>query len=236
MENVNKTLEIRENTTILLRDPTSYDFVVKNGAKVELRIAIFDVSTNIKINGKVENNSVVNIAIADFSSSTFSFIVDVDLIGEYSMCNVNLASLTKNENAKEFSVSIKQSGIATHADIDCYGVATNKSSLIFSGTSHILNGAKNSFTSQKAKIIVFDEDVKAKASPILKIDENDVKASHSALVGKLNPNHIYYLKSRGISENDAKRLITYGYLKPIEAYFDEDIANKIENVITEGIL
>lgn len=236
MNNVNKTLEFKENTTLLLLDPESINFVVSNNAKVELRIAIFNVSNDIKITGKVENNCVVNIAVADFSSASFNFDTNIDLSGEYSMCNVNLASLTKGENSKEFSVSIKQNAIGSHADIDCYGVATDNSSLIFSGTSHILNGSRQSFASQKAKIIVFDKGVKAKASPILKIDENDVKASHSALVGKLNPNHIYYLKSRGISENDAKRLITYGYLKPIEAYFDEEIATKIENIITEGIL
>lgn len=236
MENVNNIVEIKENTTLLLTNPTSYNFIVNEGVKLELRLAIFDVKNNIHIKGFVKDNGHVNIAIADFSNSTFKATIDIDLNGDYSQSNVNLASLSKNDNNKEFSVSIKQTGFNTHADIDCYGVATNNSSLIFSGTSHILNGSRQSFTSQKAKIIVFDENVKAKASPILKIDENDVKASHSALVGKLNPNHLYYLQSRGIKLDDAKKLITYGYLKPIEKYFNEDIASTIENIIKEGVL
>ena len=64
------------------------------------------------------------------------------------------------------------------------------------------------------------------------IDENDVEASHAAVVGKINEEHIFYLCSRGLGEEEAKRLITLGYLNPIIAYFDdqrikEDIANAI---------
>lgn len=53
------------------------------------------------------------------------------------------------------------------------------------------------------------------ANPILLIDEDDVTAGHAASVGQVNPEQVYYLMSRGISKQDAERLIIYGFLAPV---------------------
>jgi Fe-S cluster assembly protein SufD len=53
------------------------------------------------------------------------------------------------------------------------------------------------------------------ANPILLIDEDDVKAGHAASVGQVNPDQIYYLMSRGISKEEAQRLVIYGFLAPV---------------------
>ena len=108
--------------------------------------------------------------------------------------------------------------------------------MTFSGVSEIQKGAKKTHTRQVAKIIVFDPKSDGQASPILKIGENDVEASHAAVVGRLSEEHLFYLESRGVDETMAKRLITLGYLKPIEAYFsDPKIVEQIDNAIEGGI-
>ena len=75
--------------------------------------------------------------------------------------------------------------------------------------------------------MVFDPNSDAIAKPILKIDENDIEASHAAAVGKISDEQIFYLTSRGLSNEEAKMLITLGYLKPIFKGFDED---KVEHI------
>ena len=85
------------------------------------------------------------------------------------------------------------------------------------------------------KIIVFDEEASGVASPILKIDENDVKASHGAVVGQLNNDHMFYLMSRGLTQDEARMIITLGYLKPVSAQFNEEIQLNIENAIKEAM-
>ena len=80
--------------------------------------------------------------------------------------------------------------------------------------------------------MVFDEKSNGIAKPILKIDENDIQASHAAIVGKINDEHIFYLTSRGLSEEEAKRIITLGYLKPIlKGFSDDNMVQEIENLI-----
>jgi Fe-S cluster assembly protein SufD len=82
--------------------------------------------------------------------------------------------------------------------------------------------------------MVFDRYSNAIAKPILKIDENEIEASHAATVGKISDDELFYLTSRGLSEETAKELITLGYLKPIlKGFQDEEVAEQISNLIEE---
>ncbi len=119
--------------------------------------------------------------------------------------------------------------------MDNYGVAKEKSNIVFTGVNHILEGAKGSETIQNAKIIVFDEESSGTASPVLRIDENDVKASHGAVVGQLNEDHMFYLMSRGLNKEEARALITLGYLQPISRQFSEKTQEKILKLIQEAM-
>ncbi len=53
------------------------------------------------------------------------------------------------------------------------------------------------------------------ANPILLIDEDDVKAGHAASVGQVNPDQVFYMMSRGVTKEEAQRLIIYGFLAPV---------------------
>ena len=171
-------------------------------------------------------------ALADFSYGKKNFKFVCNLNKQYAKANWNLASLTTENDNKTFYVSFYHHAKHTYAKMENYGVCEDQSSLNFFGTSSIERGAKTSATHQSAKIMVFDEKCKAKASPILCIDENDVEASHAAVVGQINEDHIFYLTSRGIPEDEAKKLITLGYLNPILNFFgEESVLGEIKNSI-----
>ena len=118
-----------------------------------------------------------------------------------------------------------------------YGVVLNQSTLIFTGDSTIYEDVKDAETHQTARIIVFDEGSKAQADPILNIYHNDVvAASHAATVGRVNAEHLYYLNSRGLTELEAKQIITKGYLMPILGLIDDDgLKEKFTNLL-EGVI
>ena len=79
-----------------------------------------------------------------------------------------------------------------------------------------------------------DEFLNVTLKHCLKIDENDIEASHAAVVGKINDEHLFYLTSRGISETEAKELITFGYLKPILLGFKEEQVKEHISSLIEG--
>ena len=237
---------------------TSLNFVVDSNKEVNLFVdefesldeLIFDVNdysilhlslfakksiNSLKITANIGENSKIIVHFADFSVEKHHLDAAINLNKNNASAEWHLASLSTNKDDKEISVSIYHNHSHTIGKIDNYGVCKDNSKLIFSGISHIIKGCHESSSHQNAKIVVFDNDCKAIAKPILKIDENDIEASHAAVVGKVSDDHIFYLTSRGLSKEEAKMLITLGYLKPILKGFDENVANDINQLI-EGRL
>ncbi len=211
------------------------NFEVQDGATLHLSMFAKKLINSLKITANIGENSKIIVHFADFTIEKNHLDASINL-NKYNACaEWHLASLSTLKDDKEIAVSIYHNSSDTHGRIDNYGVCKDNSKLIFSGISHILKGCHRSTSHQNAKIVVFDNDCKAIAKPILKIDENDIEASHAAVVGKVSDEHIFYLTSRGLSEEEAKMLITLGYLKPILKGFDEAKANEINELI-EGRL
>jgi Fe-S cluster assembly protein SufD len=190
---------------------------------------------NIHIQATLKEQVKVEAALADFTPGKGKIYIQFDLVGRGAYLDWHTAALATLDDDKSYSVNFNHTNFDTYAMMSNYGVTENKSKLRFSGIGHIVQGAKNSKTHQEAKIMVFDADCFGRADPILRIDENEVEASHAATVGKLNEEHLFYLTSRGLNQNEAKRLITLGYLKPIIQYFtDESIQNELSRIIEKG--
>lgn len=202
-------------------------FNLSKGACLNFNLAYFEVADQSRVEVNMKENSSFNGAFADFSKEKNDFCFVCNLLERNAQAHWHLATLAKKEDRKIFDISFFHYAKNTYAKMENYGVCEGSSSLSFLGTSKIFNNAKQSETHQSAKIMVFDQKCNAKASPILCIDENDVKASHAAVVGQINEEHIFYLTSRGIDEKTAKNLITLGYLMPILSYFEEKEINKI---------
>lgn len=224
-----------ENKSIELTKFDSLNIEVFDNAILNLNLINFDSLKNVDISAKIGLNSTLNVVFAEFSNSSIDIKSSVDLTKKGATCNWRLASLGKSDSIKRFDVSFNHNVGETKADMNNYGVACDISNIIFTGVSHIKKGASKSETHQNAKVIVFDEKANGTASPILKIDENDVIASHGAVVGQLNSDHMFYLMSRGLSKEEAKKIITLGYLKPISSYFSEEVQKKIEKIVMEAV-
>ena len=225
----------QESKVVELDDFSALDIEVLNGSNLTLKLANFSKKEQINLTAKVGKDSTFAVIFADFSQTDVFLKSVVDLVEEGANCVWHLATLSNASYSKQFDVYFNHKVGHTSALMDNYGVAKDKSNIIFSGCNHIVNGAKKSVTKQNAKIIVFDKEAKGTASPILKIDENDVQASHGAVVGQLNSDHMFYLMSRGLTKDEARMLITLGYLKPISDKFSKGIQEKIQNAIKEAI-
>lgn len=212
----------------------SIDFEVESGANVKFSF-LQEEASNLFIKGNVNANATLTCYFADFMKGVATLKTDIHLVGEGANCTWNLASLARNEDKKEFDVSLFHDAKKTYCEINNYGVARDKSKLLFSGICKIENGSHESVAHQNSKIMVFDEESDGIAKPILKIDDNDIEASHAAVVGKISDDHLFYMTSRGLSVNEARELITYGYLKPIlNGFSDEELQKRINALIERG--
>lgn len=217
--------EVNLNSSLLLthlKDVGHIKIVLKSNGQLLLSTLLEDNINDLNIVIDVYAHSELNAFFADFSKENLKLNVTINLKEEKSSCLVRLASLCADKDNKAINISVNHETKNTYAKVDNYGVCKDEGKSLFAGTSYIYHGSIKSKTEQNAKIMVFDESSDAIAKPILKIDENDIEASHAAVVGKINDEHLFYLTSRGLSIHDAKELITLGYLKPILLGFSDD--------------
>lgn len=214
-----------------LKSDNNLSFELLENSILYLSIFADNALENAKITANLGKNSKIVVYFADFSVENNKLDATINLNEEGATCEWHLASLSSNKDNKDIVVNIYHNHPSTFGRIDNYGVCKDEGKLQFSGISYILKGSHLSKSHQNAKIVVFDNECVAKAKPVLKIDENDIEASHAASVGKVSDEHIFYLTSRGLNLEEAKMLITLGYLKPILKGFNESIQGEIDALI-----
>jgi len=228
--------EVSKTLTYVDEIPATLTLKVPTQTSLKLCLAAFKPLQNTKIDVEVAEGGAFEGAFADFSPSQYTFTLNVYLKGSRSSCDWHLAAIADKKDNKRYDTSVYHEKEESLGLMSNYGIAEGGSKLVFAGISEIEKGARKTHTRQVAKIIVFDPKASGQASPILKIGENDVEASHAAVVGRLSEEHLFYLESRGVDEAMAKRLITLGYLKPIEQRFaDSKLQTKIDEAIEGGI-
>jgi len=92
------------------------------------------------------------------------------------------------------------------------GVAENGARVKIKGLVRIEKSAQETDSFLSMKVLLLDKKSGATAEPELEILANRVKASHAASVGKIDEEQLFYLKSRGIYETEAKKIIIKGFL------------------------
>ena len=112
------------------------------------------------------------------------------------------------------------------------GVVRDKARLVFKGMIRICKDAKNSRAYLAEHGMILGKEARADAIPGLEIETNEVKATHSASVAQINEEQIFYLMSRGLPEDEAKRLIIVGFFEPIvERIPVPEVARRIRRIV-----
>jgi Fe-S cluster assembly protein SufD len=84
---------------------------------------------------------------------------------------------------------------------------------IYQGKVTVAQGADGSDSRQTAKALLLGERAEADIKPELEILADDVKCAHGAAVGDLDPDMVFYLRSRGIAESEARELLVRAFLE-----------------------
>lgn len=94
--------------------------------------------------------------------------------------------------------------------------------MAYEGLIDIRTGSYGSTGYQAAKALLLDDTAKADSIPMLQINDNDVRCTHSSSVGPIEQEHIYYLMTRGIDRSTAERILIHGFFEPVVARVEVD--------------
>jgi Fe-S cluster assembly protein SufD len=98
---------------------------------------------------------------------------------------------------------------------------------VFQGLIHVAPHAVRTDAQQKNTNLLLSDRAVADTKPELEILADDVKCSHGATVGDLDEDEIFYLRARGLTADDARRLLLAGYLEDLIAQLDDDAIGAI---------
>ncbi|MCX7125664.1 MAG: SufD family Fe-S cluster assembly protein [Gammaproteobacteria bacterium] len=135
---------------------------------------------------------------------------------------VSLFGLYQGHDKNTLEITTKMNHLVPHCTSRQLwkGVMGDSSKASFEGKIIVAKDAQKTEAHLSNKNLLLSKTAEVSTRPFLEIDANDVKCSHGATVGYLDLDAIFYLRSRGIAENDARDLL-------IEAFVNE-ILDRVE--------
>ena len=173
------------------------------------------MTTYVNRRGVVNRNARIDWALGLMNDGyTISENV-THLVGDGSYGDTKMVTVGRGKQKQNFTTKIIHWGKHSEGHILKHGVMKDEASSIFNGIGKIEHGATKSNAVQESRVLMLNEKARGDANPILLIDEDDVTAGHAASVGRVDPLQLYYLMSRGISKQNAERLVIHGFLAPV---------------------
>ena len=200
--------EINKQVFKLDEDTSIYCTSCSNDLELEVykdvKVFMYVSSSNVNIRCDINSNFVLNI----FSvNSTLN--VDLDLNSDD--IELDYAYSTINLDDNKYVVNINHNMSNIKSNIVNHGLNMENNDLTFVINAKACKDILNINTNQDSKIILVKEK-SAFIKPNLLVDNDDIVANHSAYIGDFKKNDIFYLSSRGLSEEDCKRLLAKSFL------------------------
>ncbi len=179
----------------------------------------------------------------NFSSLTASFggkltrnNISSNLNGSESQSNIEGLYLIKGKQHIDNHTTIRHNAPSCKSSENFNGVLDDNSSAVFDGSIYVSNGSVKTDSIQSNRSLLLSDTASVNSKPTLEIYADDVKCSHSATVGQLDVDSLYYLRSRGIGEKGAMKMLTSGFLKEIlEKFKDKNVSDYVENIFKRGL-
>ena len=161
---------------------------------------------------------------------------ELDLAGEGAQGRVSGFYFT--DGTQHLDHDTQQNHLAPHTTSDLLfkGALKGKSRSVWQGMIYVAPGAQKTDGYQANRNLVLSDGARADSIPGLEILADDVRCTHGATVGKLEAEPLFYLKSRGIPQAEAEKIVVEGFFDPIfqripfegvRERFQEYIANKM---------
>jgi Fe-S cluster assembly protein SufD len=132
--------------------------------------------------------------------------------GEHAECVINGLYVAEDGQVADFHTNVEHAVPGGGTQQRFKGVLAGKGRGVFDGRVHVHPGAQGTAAHMSSDNLMLSRQAEVDAKPQLEIYADDVKCSHGATVGQLDPDVLFYLRSRGIPEDRARRLLTRGFV------------------------
>jgi Fe-S cluster assembly protein SufD len=185
---------------------------------------------------RVSRDGNLDWIVGAMGSSLTKTFADIDLVGQGSTARMSGFYFTDGQQHLDFDTQQNHMAPHTTSDLLFKGALVGSSRAVWQGMIYVAPGAQKTDGYQANRNLVLSKNARADSIPGLEILADDVRCTHGATVGKIDPEQIFYLLSRGISKQDATRLVVEGFFDPVMQRIPfEGVRNRFAQEILEKL-
>ncbi len=182
--------------------------------------------------GHADRYGTINWIEGNIGSRLSKTSVETRLLGEASETKIVGAFFGHEDQHFDLGSRVWHEGENTTADLVTRGVLKDSARSVYEGVQDVGTDAWNTNSYQRENTLMLSDESEADASPKLIINNHDTEASHSATVGQVDQQDLFYMTSRGISEEWAKNMLVEGFFVPVlEEVAVEELREDLRSLI-----
>ena len=162
-----------------------------------------------------------------FGSASGRVRMETRLGGQGAQARVTGAYATHGTQHIDFDTTQEHAAPNTTSDLAFRGVLQGRSSAVWKGNIIVDPGAQKTDAFQESRNLLISKRAHADAIPGLEIQADDVRCTHAAAIAQVDPEQIFYLRSRGLDAAAAKQLVIEGFLSALVERFEQGSVREV---------
>ncbi len=162
-----------------------------------------------------------------FGSASGRVRMETRLGGQGAQARVTGAYATHGAQHIDFDTTQEHAAPNTTSDLAFRGVLQGRSSAVWKGNIIVDPGAQKTDAFQESRNLLISKRAHADAIPGLEIQADDVRCTHAAAIAQVDPEQIFYLRSRGLDAGAAKQLVIEGFLSALVERFEQGSVREV---------
>jgi Fe-S cluster assembly protein SufD len=173
---------------------------------------------------------------SNFGSKLTRSDVETELNGDGSESQIVGTFFGTDDQHFDLNARVWHQAEHTTADLVTRGVLDDVARSVYEGVQDVGEDAWNTSSYQRENTLMLSDDAEADASPKLIIHNHDTEASHSATVGQVDAEDLFYLESRSIDSRTARNMLVEGFFVPVlEEIAVDEFRDDVEELVFERL-
>ena len=186
--------------------------------------------------GVTDTYATVDWIESNFGSKLTRSDIETELNGDGSESQIVGTFFGTDDQHFDINARVWHQAEQTTADLVTRGVLDDVARSVYEGVQDVGEDAWNTSSYQRENTLMLSDDAEADASPKLIIHNHDTEASHSATVGQVDAEDLFYLESRSIDSRTARNMLVEGFFVPVlEEIAVDEFRDDVEELVFERL-
>ena len=212
------------------------EIYVKRGAKCKystIQNWSKDVYNLVTKRAVVEENGVMDWVDGNVGSGVTMKYPSCILLGDNAVGNSISIAYAKENQHLDAGAKMIHIGANTRSNIVSKSIADENGVANYRGKVKIAESAKNSYASIKCDTILLSDNAISDTYPINEVNNDSSKLEHEATVSKISEEKMFYLRSKGLTENQAKEMLIMGFISDFKKELPMEYAVELNRLMKE---